>query len=51
MATGGFPALEKAEATISTAGGAFFGGVGAQAGQMAADMIFQNPSGGATPAY
>ncbi|TAN36840.1 MAG: hypothetical protein EPN23_07660 [Verrucomicrobia bacterium] len=30
--------------TISATGGAFFGGVGAQAGQMAADMIFQNPT-------
>lgn len=38
-------------ATISAAGGAFFGGVGAQAGQMAADMIFQKPATSAEPTY
>ena len=38
-------------ATISAAGGAFFGGIGAQAGQMAANLIFQNvPAFGGAPA-
>ncbi len=38
-------------ATISAAGGAFFGGIGAQAGQMAANLIFQNvPALGGAPA-
>jgi hypothetical protein len=32
-------------ATISAAGGAFFGGIGAQAGQMAANLIFQGTPG------
>ena len=38
-------------ATITAAGGAFFGGIGAQAGQMAANLIFQNvPALGGAPA-
>ena len=32
-------------ATISAAGGAFFGGIGAQAGQMAANLVFQGTPG------
>lgn len=36
-------------ATISAAGGAFFGGIGAQAGQMAANAIFQDGSAAVPP--